>query len=103
MGGVYKWRYERSVKEREDRLEAERQRILDEKRLALEQEERNEKAKVDHLLHQAESISKAQIIREYIAMVEARAGEIDKPTNEIMECAKWAHKQADKIDPIVNF
>ena len=36
-------------------------------------------------------------------MVEARAGEIDKPTNEIMEWAKWAHKQADKIDPIVNF
>jgi len=95
--------YDWDVKSRKDRIEEEQQRILEEERLVREQREREEKARIDLLLHQAESIRKAEIIREYVNIVLTKTGEIDKSIQEIEAWAEWAQIQADKIDPIKNF
>ena len=100
---LLQWRYEWSVHEREKHMEEERLRILEEERQAREQQERDERDRIDHLLYQAESIRKAEIIREYVDVILARSNEIDKPRQEIEAWTVWAKKQADQIDPIKNF
>jgi len=95
--------YEWDVQSRDERIEEERQRIIEEERQVREQLEREEKTRIDLLLRQAESIRKAEIIREYVNIVLTKAGEIDKPIQEIEAWADWAQKQADSIDPIKNF
>jgi len=97
---LLQWRYEWSVKEREERIENERLQSLEDERLAREQIESEERARVDLLLSQAESIRKAEIIREFVYDVLNRKDEIKQSEKEISAWADWAREQADKIDPI---
>jgi len=96
-------RYEWSVQEREQRIEEERQRKIEEEKLTREQKEKEESEHIEHLLNQAESIRKAEIIREYVERILSRSGEIDVPLSELEEWSVWAIKQADRIDPIKSF
>jgi len=97
---LLQWRYEWEMKERKERIEKERLELIAAEQLVKEKRENDEKERVNRLLNQAESIRKAEIIREYVDVVLNRIDEIDQPVNEIINWSAWAREQADKIDPI---
>ncbi|MFC1828041.1 hypothetical protein ACFL0O_00330 [Thermodesulfobacteriota bacterium] len=95
-------------KKEEERRRMERRRQIEEERLKraeLRQRYLEEEARVKKLISEAENWRRGQILREYIAEIErhATAGELslslEKP---VMEWMKWAHDQADRLDPLTH-
>ena len=80
------WVTSAEIAEEERRKEAERRRI------ERERLERLEKARVGRLLVQAQALSEAQEIREYVSAVRDRQGALDDPLTEagFQDWADWA-------------
>lgn len=89
------------IKHREDLLEAKRLRIIAEEKAAQERKERQERERIEQLLSEADSLIRAEKIRDYVEKVLANAENIDTNNDKIQEWAAWALGQADRIDPII--
>lgn len=89
---------------------------LEQEQRAREQEERRnrynqlvqlheqEKAKLEKLYSDSSQWHKSQQLRAYIEAVRQRAIDDDggiQPESELEEWVKWAHQQADRMDPLV--
>jgi hypothetical protein len=94
-----KARIARREEEEECQREAEEERIRRER----EAERRAEQSRVDRLIADADAWQKSQTLRAYIQAVEERAirehGRIEEGSEP--DCwLKWAHRQADRLDPL---
>ncbi|ODS56436.1 MAG: hypothetical protein ABS36_08615 [Acidobacteria bacterium SCN 69-37] len=97
---AHEWR----IKRKADLEEAERKRKAEEERRRRERIAKAEKARVDHLLAQADALHRAQQIRAYVDSVRnlnATSAEPMAP-EELESWAGWALAQADRIDPVVS-
>jgi len=76
----------------------------EEERRRHERQVRLEKARVDHLLGQAQALHQAGDIRDYVQRIRAlNAHAPDPMTPEELECwSDWALTKADRIDPVVS-
>jgi hypothetical protein len=92
------WMIERKQKAQE----AERKRIAEEERKRVERVAKFEKARVDHLLGQANALHQAEQIRAYVRAVETLDKEASEPmtAEEFEAWSRWALMQADRIDPV---
>ena len=62
-----------------------------------------EQARIDRLLHDADQLQKAQLIRHYVAEVGRQLDTAPAPSAEdFKEWSSWALAQADRIDPVRN-
>ncbi|MFK5914130.1 MAG: hypothetical protein QM484_07130 [Woeseiaceae bacterium] len=96
------WQYEWKLERREDLIEEERQRKIEEERKAHELKEKQDKERVGKLLGEAKALQHARTIREYVETVEQNIESIPENHEKVGEWAKWALKEADRIDPIVS-
>lgn len=93
------WKFEYFFKRREEYIEEDIQRQLEEERLIREEAERLQQARIDELLIQANNLQKAQTIRDYVSTIQSKH-EDNKDKSAIDSWAKWALEQADSLDPI---
>lgn len=95
---VYDWR----IKRKRDLEERIRQAELEEERKERERIAALQRARVDRLLSEAESLRHARDIRTYVADVRAEIEKGAAPVEEdlIESWATWALAQADLIDPV---
>ena len=93
---LYAWRVE------------DRERLLEEDRLAKEKAERAERERqeqlarerIDRLLSQAEALEKAETIRKYVERVRHLASDRGFETQKIEAWARWALDVAEGLDPV---
>jgi hypothetical protein len=95
----YAYRIQRKAELEEDR----RKRQAEEERRRRERQARMEKARVDHLLAQAQALHQAGQIRDYVARIQALNAQAPDPMTpeELDSWSSWALAQADRIDPVV--
>jgi hypothetical protein len=102
---VAKKEHDRQQKD-EERQRIERQRQLEEERrkqAELRKRYLEEQVRVTKLISEAEDWKRSQILREYIAEIEKHAtcGTLPfSPDKPLAEWLKWAHDQADRLDPL---
>ena len=94
------WQYEWKLERREKLIEEEHQRKIEEKRKAYELKEQQEKERVEKLLGEARALQQARIIREYVESIRQNIEDIPAKHEKVEEWAKWALKEADRVDPI---
>jgi hypothetical protein len=92
----YKWEVER----RAELLERERQRIIEEKRLADELRIQQERERVELLLSEATALQQAVTIRDYVKTIQNKSADLNATIEAIDKWSKWALEQADRIDPL---
>jgi len=94
------WQYEWKLERREKLIEEGRQRKIEEERKACELKVQQEKERVEKLLGEAKALQQARIIREYVESIRDNIENISANHEKVEEWAKWALKEADRIDPI---
>ena len=96
-------RHEWRLKHREDCIEKVRLARLEAERKERERREALEQARIDRLLHDADQLQKAQLIRQYVAEVGRHLEAAPHPSADAFkEWSGWALAQADRIDPVRN-
>ncbi len=105
VGEIYyrehvQYQYEWKIERREQLIEEERQRIIEEKRLAEELRIQQEKERVERLLSESTALQQAGTIRDYVKAIQDKSADIDVTIEEIDKWSKWALEQADRIDPL---
>jgi len=97
---AHAWR----IKRKAELEAAERKRRAAEERRRQERLAKLERARVDHLLGQAQALQQAQRIRAYVESVRRLNALAPEPMTieELESWASWALLQADRIDPIVS-
>lgn len=93
------WQYAYYFERRQDYINEDIERQREEERLIREEAEREQQAKIDELLHQANNLQKAQTIRHYVAAIQS-SQHLSSQQSDINNWAKWALEQADTLDPI---
>jgi hypothetical protein len=91
--------------QRKAELEEERRKQqAEEERRRRERQARLEKARVDHLLGQAQALYQAGRIRDYVRKVQALNAQAPVPisSEELASWSAWALAQADRIDPVLS-
>lgn len=88
---------------RAELIEEEKKRKAEAERLRRERQAQREKARVDHLLGQADALYRAERIRAYVAAARERDARLSEPMPEeqMMAWVAWALAQADRIDPVL--
>lgn len=94
------WQYEWKLERREKLIEEKHQRKMEEERKARELKEQQEKERIGKLLGEAKALQQARTIREYVESIQHNIEDIPADHKKIEEWAKWALKEADRIDPI---
>ena len=105
VGEIYyrehvQYQYDWKIERREQLLEEERQRIIEEKRLAEELRIQQENERVERLLSEATALQQAGTIRGYVKAIQEKSTDIDATIEEIDKWSKWALEQANRIDPL---
>jgi hypothetical protein len=93
-------RYNWLISRKEQLIENERKRIEEDQRRERERVEAERKARYDGLLLDAASHRQAEDIRAYARAVATAKNSLQND-GEIDEWVRWAHEQADDIDPVV--
>ena len=87
----------------QERIKQEREEALRQKRQELQRRQAEEQAKVDELIHHANSWKQSHVLREYLDAIcdylMARDG-IIRMDGEAAEYLRWGHQQADRMDPL---
>ncbi|NEU96926.1 hypothetical protein [Bradyrhizobium uaiense] len=96
----FEWRGQRKAQLEEEL----RQRQLELERKERERHEKLAQARIDRLLEEATSLSRAADIRAYVRAVEQAAERegIVAPADAVATWVHWALSQADRIDPVKN-
>jgi len=94
------WQYEWKLERREKLIEEEYQRKIEEERKDRELKEQQEKERIGKLLDEAQALQKAKAIREYVESIRKSIEDIPAKPEKVEEWARWALKEADRIDPI---
>lgn len=84
--------------------EARRKQQAEDDRHRHERQVRLEKARVDHLLGQAQALNQAGLIRDYVQRIQALNAQAPDPmtSEELAHWSGWALAQADRIDPVAS-
>lgn len=90
------------VEHRKQREENLRRARAEAERKARELREAEEKARIDGLIAQSNSLDQARTIRGYVDAVRARGSELGISANDLGRWAAWALAEADRIDPVKN-
>jgi len=93
------WQYAYYFERRQDFINEDIEQQREEERLIREEAEREQQAKIDELLLQANNLQKAQTIRHYVAAIQSSQN-LSSQQSDIENWAKWALEQADTLDPI---
>jgi hypothetical protein len=88
---------ERKIRQKENAIENEKERIKKE----YQQRKLHELENFKFLMKRAKRRFKAEMLREFIDDVELKAIEKNSVTNELKSWIKWARKKADWYDPFV--
>lgn len=82
----------------------ERERIEEEERAARERQARLAQARIDRLVGEADELTRAEMIRSYVARVKerTRTGDSDAPDEAVEAWAVWALAEANRIDPVLS-
>jgi hypothetical protein len=96
------WQYEWQLQRREEMLEEERQKKLEEARMAKEAREKEERERIERLLHEAQALQQATTIRDYVETIRIHSKNIPVDQKVVDDWSIWALNEADRIDPIKN-
>lgn len=102
---LHEAREHQSLVDRKARLiEEARLRKEAQEREALEQERREERARVRRLLLEASALRQAQDIRSYVEAVRGRltGGDLPVSIEDLERWTRWALAEADRIDPVLS-
>jgi hypothetical protein len=93
----------RRIQEEKDRIRREQEQELQRRRAELAAKQKQERDKVESLLHEANSWYQSKTLREYIREVERSAAERHgtiEENSEMFQWLQWAGQQADRLDPL---
>ncbi len=97
-------RHQRLLKDHAENIEKQRLAKIEAERREREHQEKLARERIESLLADADQLRRAQAIRSYVADVERlqQQGEITIPGDTVTRWCKWAHAEADRIDPVKN-
>lgn len=96
------WQHERILERRKELKEEEEQRNIEAAKQERERREAEEQARIDSLLHAADTYQKANIIREFVNEMRERVETLSVSSEEFDAWSRWALDLADQIDPAKN-
>lgn len=94
--------YQSAMKSRAELEEKIRLEKIEAERQARELEERKAQQRIDRLLSAATAMQNAEMIRNFVAGIRGRVGDMKASPDAVEKWASWALSEADRIDPAKN-